>query len=269
MTPTVKNLVDNLIILMNDNKKSAINNADVYVQRGDIDYAQSYIERVRDTNNTSIVYRPHRVRVSTMQAAVEYLIANPPAGFTNISRYTSYQNNGNPDCNIRFAYADFPTLDYFMSPEAAVRCAEKATAARDYHGEVVADRFQSYEEMKANCLEAYKIATSYALDIKSDPDHDKNVRRRISSLAGQLSRDIQFINLNSTREELHYLSDTARDLYRATNFYDERGSTMYNAYTSVHAYINAASAVERAWEQMNEAMDRADEFETKVKEAIR
>jgi hypothetical protein len=269
MTPTVKNLVDDLIILMNDNKKSAIDNADLYVQRGDIDYAQSYIERVRDTNNTSIVYRPHRVRVSTMQAAVEYLIANPPAGFTNISRYTSYQNNGNPDCNIRFAYTDFPALDYFMSPEAAVRCAEKAMVARDYHSEVVADRFQAYDEMKANGMEAYKIAASYALDLKSDPGHDKQVRLKIMALAGQLHRDIQFINLNSSREDLNYLSTTARDLCYATNFYDERGSTMYNAYTSVYDYMNAASAVERAWEQMNEAMDRADEFETKVKEAIR
>lgn len=280
MTPTVEKMVNRLIAQMEKERLHAIEQGDTIarnnVENGNIGEAlERYVERWQG-NHYLAIRRPDRARVSTMEAAIDHLIANPPSNFFDLSKGITYQTNGNIDYLLR-CRVKFPSTNYFTNEAAAIRQAYFAMEVRDDYNRVVNSRYDLFDKMCEVCDEAYTAAQEYAAVLKAEGDDYRKQRLKVQSLAGQIKRDVYHTTLNSNAEEIDDLWNTVRELASAARTHyleknekvikssEDCGSIIHAARVAVDAYSSAVERISSAWKRMDEIMDTVDKFETMVR----
>lgn len=275
MKPAVTKCVAALEDSISFQYQSLLNRGDRYAQNNMLDDLQEYIRQYNSGQYTLTVHRPKRTRVSTMEEAVEYLKNNLPNNVVAINSLLYYRADGNRDCKFS-ARITLPNLSYFLNLEAAVRKAESVLAIRDEHEVRVNNRFDLYDKMQASVRAACDAAVDAALMLRVDGDSERELRRRISTLGGQLTRDINHTNLNTDDTDLRYLYESAchlRDsMYTGRREIDQ---PLYSyrriasdAIESVSSYRQCLKGLTKAWDKLHEAMDEADEFETRIRKEL-
>lgn len=281
MTPTVEKMVNRLIARMEQERRHAIEQGDSIARNsvendGKIGEAlERHVERWQ-SNHYLAIHRPEKARVTTMEAAIDHLIANPPANFFDISKGITYQTNGNIDYLLR-CRVKFPDINYFTDKAAAIRQAYFAMEARDDYNRIVNNRYDLFDKMRVSCDEAYQAAMEHATMLKSEGEDYRKQRLKVQSLAGQVRRDMNYTTLNSNSVETDTLWESVRNLGSAARAHyleknekivksaDECGNIIHAARVAVDSYSGAMSSIDNAWKRMNEIMDSVDKFETMVR----
>lgn len=275
MKPAVTKCVATLKDSLSFQYQSLLKRGDRYAQDDMLDDLQEYIRKYNAGDYTITVYRPKRTRVSTMEEAVEYLKNNLPENVVAITSLLYYRSDGNKDYKFS-ARVTMPHLNYFLNLEAAVRKAESVLAIRDEHEVRVNNRFDLYDKMQTNVRAACDAAVDVALMLRVDGDNEKELRRRISTLGGQLTRDISHTNLNTDDTDLKYLYESAchlRDsMYTGRREIDQPlysyRKIASDAIESVSSYRQSLKGLTKAWNKLHEAMDEADAFETRIRKEL-
>lgn len=275
MKPAVTKCVATLKDSLSFQYQSLLKRGDRYAQDNMLDDLQEYIRKYNAGDYTITVYRPKRTRVSTMEEAVEYLKNNLPENVVAITSLLYYRSDGNKDYKFS-ARVTMPHLNYFLNLEAAVRKAESVLAIRDEHEVRVNNRFDLYDKMQTSVRAACDAAVDAALMLRVDGDNEKELRRRISTLGGQLTRDISHTNLNTDDTDLRYLYESAchlRDsMYTGRREIDQPlysyRKIASDAIESVSSYRQSLKGLTKAWNKLHEAMDEADAFETRIRKEL-
>lgn len=268
MNKATTDLIPRLIESIKSGRQSAIDRIDRCVQGGDIDHAKMYADGYRDGSYDHIVRRPRKIRVATMEAAIEYLMANKPAGVANITKSYTYQTNGNMDYYMRVTFSDIPAFSSFLGPEAAIRMAHDAMDKRDMADSLWADTVESYYTMKETVMATMPALANLLVSMRNDKDADKDRRRRIQSLMSQLRRDTEYATLNAPDEDLGYLQQSARHLADAVYPVDENRE-IYNSVSKaldvIYSFRNHKRQASKMRQEAMEFMDKADEFEQQIR----
>lgn len=275
MKPAVTKCVATLKDSLSFQYQSLLKRGDRYAQDNMLDDLQEYIRKYNAGDYTITVYRPKRTRVSTMEEAVEYLKNNLPENVVAITSLLYYRSDGNKDYKFS-ARVTMPHLNYFLNLEAAVRKAESVLAIRDEHEVRVNNRFDLYDKMQTSVRAACDAAVDAALMLRVDGDSEKELRRRISTLGSQLTRDISHTNLNTDDTDLRYLYESAcrlRDsMYTGRREIDQPlysyRKIASDAIESVSSYRQSLKGLTKAWHKLHEAMDEADAFETRIRKGL-
>lgn len=275
MKPAVTKCVATLKDSLSFQYQSLLKRGDRYAQDNMLDDLQEYIRKYNAGDYTITVYRPKRTRVSTMEEAVEYLKNNLPENVVAITSLLYYRSDGNKDYKFS-ARVTMPHLNYFLNLEAAVRKAESVLAIRDEHEVRVNNRFDLYDKMQTSVRAACDAAVDAALMLRVDGDNEKELRRRISTLGSQLTRDISHTNLNTDDTDLRYLYESAchlRDsMYTGRREIDQPlysyRKIASDAIESVSSYRQSLKGLTKAWNKLHEAMDEADAFETRIRKEL-
>lgn len=265
MNKATEALIPRLIDSIRNGRKQAIDRIDRYVQSGDLDAAKRYADGYKSGAYDVVVKRPRKIRVATMEAAIDYLTAHKPAGVANIERRYTYQTNGNHDYYMRVTLSDIPDFASFVGPEAAIRMAWDAAEARDKADKAWKDAVASYYAMKDAVADSLPVLANLTVTLRNTPDSDKQQRLRIVALTGQLRRDADHTFLATPNDEVRYLYSTAYDLWNMTYNDDDAGNMMHKVVTAIDAFRkNKSNAVAYRSEAV-EKMEQADEFEQSIR----
>lgn len=268
MNKATTDLIPRLIESIQNGRKDAIDRIDRFIQNGDIDHAKMYADGYKDGSYDLVVRRPRKIRVATMEAAIDYLTANKPAGVATITKSYTYQTNGNLDYYMRVEFSDFPAFSSFLGPEAAIRMAHDAMDKRDAADRLWNDTVESYYAMKETVMATMTPLANLLIALRNDKDADKDRRRRIQSLMGQLRRDTEHATLNTPDEDLGYLQQSARHLADAVYYVnDDREiyDSVSKALDVIYSFRNHKRQANKMRKEAMAFMDRADEFEQQIR----
>lgn len=256
-------LIPRLVGMIEAQRRDIDTKISQYVIRGEIDYAENCHGNFRNGQPNGYIRRPRKIRVATMEAAIDYLNTHKPTGVKEVIKRTTYQTNGAPDCYLQVTFSDIPDFSVYVGPEAAIMFAERAMQARDEAHNARVAMLDSYYSMQEVVLASWKDVTNVTINMKQSND-DRERRLRIVSLNGQMRRDVDHTGLNTPEDEVRYLSQTVSSLYSFIPDPDTKRK-VGDAYEAVNTFIQKRRAVESAHERANEMMDKADEFEQKVR----
>lgn len=268
MNKATTDLIPRLVEAIQNGRKAAIDRIDYCVQTGDLDRAKMYADGYKDGSYDLVVRRPRKIRVATMEAAIEYLTANKPAGVATVTKSYTYQTNGNVDYYMRVTFSDIPAFSSFLGPEAAIRMAYDAMHKRDEADRMWAGAVDSYYTMKETVMATMNPLANLLVMLRNDKDSDKDRRRQIQSLMGQLRRDTDYTNLNTPDEDLGYLQQSASSLASALRYIqgnDEVYEGVSRAYDAIHAFRSYRKRANNMRQEAMEFMDKADEFEQQIR----
>jgi hypothetical protein len=268
MTPTIQKCVDRLIAEIHSQRESYIARCDRYAQDGQTETLVRIASGYHNQSYSLTIYRPKHTRIKTMEDSIRHLTNHLPENVTKVEWRRHYTNAGNPDV-IMLVYVKFPEPQFFISMESVWRVAEKASLAGDKAKQASEAMHDAFDEMKGMIEPVYVKAMHIAFDLKADPDHDSNIRRKITTLAAQMRRDGLHVGRNSPDEDYHYFLSSANDLYYAVSsvFPEWSGAwspEFLDLVVSIRNYRSAKNAVQYAYDEAEEAMDRAVEYEQQV-----
>ena len=267
MNKATTDLIPRLVESIQNGRKHAIDRIDACVQRNDIDRAKMYADGYRDGSYDVVVKRPHKIRVATMEAAIDHLIANKPAGIATITKTYTYQTNGNADYYMRVTFSDIPVFTSFLGPEAAIRMAYDAMHKRDDADRMWGATVESYYAMKETVMATMNPLSNLLITLRNDKDSDKDRRRQIQSLMGQLRRDATYANLNTPDEDLSYLQQSAQSLANSLRYVGQHEvyGDVSRALDAIYAFRNNKKRASNMRQEAMEFMDKADEFEQQIR----
>lgn len=265
MNKATENLIERLRPTIIQEREKAIQHIINIVTEGEVDRANDWYDRYTSTRNYIHIKRPHKVRVATMSAALDYLAANLPAGIAKIEKRTTWQTNGNSDYYASIQVS-LPPFSEFAGEQAVVAVIRKAMNKRDEASDAYENMHQAYEQMVEVAKATVHHYHLYAIQLRHDEqdEQDKTHRRRVQSLVNQLDRDLRHTRINSTDEDWRYFSESANNLYfMLASPIDEQAGRLSQAINKV---INSKRQVSSLQDAAGKAMDAADEIEQKYRQ---
>ncbi len=252
MNKAAHNLVKTLIKEIDQTRDFWIKRITNAIAEGKMDEAERTHRRACNLS----VRRPARVRVATMEAAIGYIIDNCPVADVKFEKCVRWQTNGNIDYYLRMTNA-MPPIEEFMGINAMVYMLNNLSDIRNQAAESNEKVYEAYDEMVSCGKEATKHYTMFV----HNPDNfnDKDRRRRLRSLVGQLHRDLRHIHISSTDEDWKYLMQTVQDIMRWLNPAEaHKISLLANQVSSV---IETKKQVNALRMTISEQTDKLDKME--------
>ena len=265
MNKATEDLIERLSATIIQEREKAVQHIISIVTKGDVDSANDWYDRYTTGNHYIRIRRPRKIRVATMSAALDYLVANLPAGIVKIDKRVTWQNNGNMDY-FAAVQVSLPPFSEFAGEQAVVAVILKAMDKRDEASGAYESMHRAYEQMVEVAKQTVKHYRLYAMKLREDEqgDVDKANRRRIQSLVGQLDRDLRHTRINSSDEDWGYFSESASNLYfTLASPVDEQAGRLTRAISEV---ISSKRLVSSLQDAAGKAMDAADEIEQKYRQ---
>ena len=243
-------------------RKRVDNTITRYVQNGEIELAETIHGQWLDGLHTASIGRPRKIRVATMEAAIEWLSAHKPVGVKDVIKRTIWQTNGATDYVMQVTFDDIPAFSSYCGPEAAIMLAERVSDLRDTACKAREEVMVSYDAMKDKVNQAVREVTNITIKMRHEKC-DNDIRRKVISLNSQMRRDLAHTFVTTTDEEVGYLCKTVRSLYEVLPSSDDEAAL--RAYQSVNRFLSARKNAARLQDEVVEMSEKADEFEQKVR----
>jgi hypothetical protein len=257
-----KALITRLVASIESQRRAIDQNITRHVQNGDIERAERLHESYRNGKGGVNIRRPRKVRVATMGAAIEWLSTHKPAGVKDVVRHTTWQTNGAIDYYMQVTFDDVPAFSSYYGPEAAIMFAERVSDLRDSACKAREEVMASYDAMKDEVSQAVREVTNITIKMRHEK-RDKDYRRQVTSLNGQMRRDLAHAFVATTDEEIGYLCDTARSLY--TLLPSGQDEAALRAYQSVVRFRDTRKNAANLQNEVMEMTEACDEFEQKIR----
>jgi hypothetical protein len=260
-----ENLIERLRTTIIQEREKAVQQIINIVAKGDVDSANDWYDRYTTGNHYIRIRRPHKIRVATMSAALDYLAAHLPAGIVKIDKRVTWQNNGKMDY-FAAVQISLPPFHEFAGEQGVVAVIRRVMEKRDQVSDAHESMHQAYEKMVEVGKQTVSHYRLYAMKLRQDEqdEQDKAHRRRIQSLVSQLDRDLRHTRINSNGEDWGYFSESANNLYfMLASPVDEQAGRLTRAISDVIASKRLVSSLQDA---AGKAMDAADEIEQKYRQ---
>jgi len=255
-------LITRLVASIESQRKAIDNTLTQYVQRGEIERAEKVHGEHRNGDHAVSIRRPRKIRVATMEAAIEWISAHKPAGVKDVIKRTRWQTNGAIDYYMQVTFNDIPAFSDYCGPQAAIMFAERVSDRRDAACKAREEVMASYDAMKDEVSQAVREVTNLTIKMRHEK-RDKDYRRQVTSLNGQMRRDLAHAFVATTDEEIGYLCDTARSLYMLLPSGQDEAAL--RAYQSVTRFLDARRRAARLQDEVMEMTEACDEFEQKIR----
>lgn len=252
MNKAAHNLVKTLIKEIDQTRDFWIKRITNAIAEGKMDEAEMWHRRASNLN----IRRPARVRVATMEAAIGYIIDNCPVADVKFEKRMRWQTNGNIDYCLHMTNA-MPPIEEFMGINAMVYMLNNLSDIRNQAAESNEKVYEAYDEM----VSCGKEATKHYMMFVHNPDnfHDKERRRGLRSLVGQLHRDLRHIHISSTDEDWSYLMGTVQNIMRRLT--PAEATKISLLAKQVSSVIETKKQVNALRMTINEQTDKLDKME--------
>ena len=255
-------LITRLVASIESQRRTVDQTINRYIQNGEIERAENLHESYSSGKGGITIHRPRKIRVATMEAAIDWLSTHKPAGVKNVVKHMAWQTNGANDYYMQVMFDDVPAFSSYCGPEAAVMFAERVSDLRDAACKAREEVMASYDAMKDEVSQAVREVTNITIKMRHEK-RDKDYRRQVTSLNGQMRRDLAHTLVATTYEEIGYLCDTARSLYTLLpSGQDEAALRAYQSVTRFRVARKYAADLQNEVVEMTEA---CDEFEQKIR----
>jgi len=255
-------LIPRLVASIEAQRRSIDSTISDHIMRGNLDRASQIHESYRNGHPNGHIRRPRKIRVATMEAAIDYLNTHKPTGVKEVIKRTTWQTNGAVDYYMQVTFSDIPAFPTYVGPEAAIMFAERVSDRRDEACRAREAVMESYYSMKEVVMEVWREIANLTITMRHEKA-DRETRLRLISLNGQLRRDLDHTFLASDLDEVRHLQSTSRALYHALDLKNDE--IAFKAMVAIDEFIRSRKNAARLQDEVMEMTDSCDEFESKIR----